>query len=165
MAAAIEVALAGQERTIDVGQLQDGTVFAVMAGAGFDAAMMRDAPAGLKSAIGWPAYLVSGIRSLRRDRIRIEVRLDDQPPLTARVRTVLIANLGRLQGGLDLLPDRTTGGWMSAWSRPDGWSTGWSSWPARSRAVAGPTTASSATRSNGSPRGWRAASPVRSTAT
>jgi diacylglycerol kinase (ATP) len=102
---AIEVALGSSERTIDVGRLDDGTVFAVMAGAGFDAAMMRDAPEGLKSAVGWPAYLVGGIRSLRRDRVRIELRLNDQPRITARVRTVLIANLGKLQGGLELLPD------------------------------------------------------------
>jgi diacylglycerol kinase (ATP) len=102
---AIDVALGRNERTIDVGRLDDGTVFAVMAGAGFDAAMMRDAPEGLKSAVGWPAYLIGGIRSLRRDRVRVEVRLDDQPRVTARVRTVLIANLGRLPGGLQLLPD------------------------------------------------------------
>ena len=30
------------DRTIDVGRLVDGTVFVVMAGAGFDAAMMRE---------------------------------------------------------------------------------------------------------------------------
>jgi diacylglycerol kinase (ATP) len=107
LAAAIEVALGRNERTLDVGRLDDGTVFAVMAGAGFDAAMMRDAPEGLKSAVGWPAYLVGGIRSLRRDRerVRIELRLDDQPRIIARVRTVLIANVGTLQGGLELLPD------------------------------------------------------------
>jgi len=102
---AIDVALTGRDRTIDVGRLDDGTVFAIMAGAGFDAAMMRESPEGLKSAVGWPAYIVGGVRSLRRDRVSVELRLDDRPPIRARVRTVLIGNMGRLQGGLDLLPD------------------------------------------------------------
>jgi len=103
--AAIDVALSGAERTIDVGRLGDGTVFVVMAGAGFDAAMMRDAPEGLKKSVGWPAYIISGIRGLRRDRVRIQLALDGAAPITARVRTVLIGNLGKLQGGLELLPD------------------------------------------------------------
>ncbi len=37
-----------------------------MAGTGFDALMMREAPEGLKGALGWPAYIVGGARSLRR---------------------------------------------------------------------------------------------------
>jgi YegS/Rv2252/BmrU family lipid kinase len=102
---AITVALTGADRRIDVGRLDDGAVFAVMAGAGFDAAMMRAAPEGMKDAIGWPAYLVGGARSLRRARVTIELRLDDQPPRTERIRTVLVGNMGKLQGGLELLPD------------------------------------------------------------
>lgn len=102
---AIETALLGRDRAIDVGRLDDGTVFAVMAGAGFDAAMMREAPEGLKAAVGWPAYIVGGVRSLRRDRVSLELRLDGRPPVHARVRTVLIGNMGKLQGGLELLPD------------------------------------------------------------
>lgn len=102
---AIGTALAGRDRAIDVGRLDDGTVFAVMAGAGFDAAMMREAPEGLKSTVGWPAYIVGGIRSLRRDRVGLDLRLDDRPPVRARVRTVVVGNMGMLQGGLVLLPD------------------------------------------------------------
>jgi len=102
---AIEVALTGRDRTIDVGRLDDGTVFAIMAGAGFDAAMMREAPEGLKARVGWPAYLVGGVRSLWRDRVSVTIRLDDATPIHARVRTVMIGNLGKLQGGLELLPD------------------------------------------------------------
>jgi diacylglycerol kinase family enzyme len=55
--------------------------------------------------VGWPAYLVGGVRGLRRAHARIEVSLDGAPAFHARVRTVLIANLGRLQGGLTLAPD------------------------------------------------------------
>jgi len=102
---ALETAVTGRDRAIDVGRLDDGTLFAIMAGAGFDASMMREAPDGLKSAVGWPAYLVGGLRSLRRDRVSVQLRLDDGPPITARVRTVIIGNMGRLQGGLELLPE------------------------------------------------------------
>ena len=104
-ATALDVALSGADRTLDVGRLGDGTVFAVMAGAGFDAAMMRDAPDGLKKAVGWPAYIIGGARSLRRGRVSVRVRLDEGEWVRERVRTVLIGNLGKLQGGLDLLPD------------------------------------------------------------
>jgi diacylglycerol kinase family enzyme len=102
---AVHTALTGQDRVIDVGRLDDGTVFAIMAGAGFDAAMMRAAPEGLKSAVGWPAYIVGGIRSLRRDRVEAELHLDDAPRIRVTARTVLIGNMGRLQGGLELAPD------------------------------------------------------------
>jgi diacylglycerol kinase (ATP) len=102
---ALEVALGGADRTLDLGRLDDGTAFAVMAGAGFDALMMREAPEGLKSVIGWPAYIVGGIRGMRHRRVHLTLRLDDAPPREAVVRTVLVGNVGRLQGGLQLLPD------------------------------------------------------------
>jgi diacylglycerol kinase (ATP) len=102
---ALEVALGGADRTLDLGRLDDGTAFAVMAGAGFDALMMREAPEGLKSVIGWPAYIVGGIRGMRHRRVHLTLRLDDTPPREAVVRTVLVGNVGRLQGGLQLLPD------------------------------------------------------------
>jgi YegS/Rv2252/BmrU family lipid kinase len=102
---ALEVALSGADRTLDLGRLDDGMAFAVMAGTGFDALMMREAPEGLKSVIGWPAYIVGGIRGLRHRRVHLRLRLDDEPPREAVVRTVLVGNVGRLQGGLQLLPD------------------------------------------------------------
>jgi diacylglycerol kinase (ATP) len=80
-------------------------MFAVMAGTGFDARMMREAPEGLKGVLGWPAYLVGGARGLRRSRVHVQVALDDDPPRAAVVRTVLVGNVGQLQGGLELLPD------------------------------------------------------------
>ena len=102
---ALDVALGGADRTLDLGRLHDGTAFAVMAGAGFDALMMREAPEGLKSAVGWPAYLVGGVRGLRHRRVHLTLRLDDAAPREAVVRTVLVGNVGKLQGGLELLPD------------------------------------------------------------
>jgi diacylglycerol kinase (ATP) len=102
---ALDAVTSGDDRTIDAGRLDDGTLFAVMAGAGFDAAMMREAPEGLKSVVGWPAYLVGGARGMRRALMRVEISVDGRPVHRGRARTVLIGNLGRLQGGLELLPD------------------------------------------------------------
>ena len=104
-AEALDVALTGADRTIDLGRLDDDTAFAVMAGTGFDARMMRDAPEGLKGLLGWPAYIVGGARGLRHSRVRLRVRLDDGEARDVVVRTLLVGNVGRLQAGLHLLPD------------------------------------------------------------
>ncbi len=104
-AEALDVALTGADRTIDLGRLDDDTAFAVMAGTGFDARMMRDAPEGLKSLLGWPAYIVGGARGLRHSRVRLRVRLDGGRARDVVVRTLLVGNVGRLQAGLHLLPD------------------------------------------------------------
>ncbi|HEY6794622.1 MAG TPA: diacylglycerol kinase family protein [Kineosporiaceae bacterium] len=102
---AVRTALTGADRIIDVGRLEDGTVFAIMAGVGLDAAMMRAAPEQLKVALGWLAYAVGGLRSMRRARLEVDLRLDGEPPLRAQARTVLVGNVGRLHAGLELAPD------------------------------------------------------------
>ena len=79
--------------------------FVVMAGLGFDAAIMRDAPEGLKKAVGWPAYVVSATKHLRGRGIRVTITIDDGTPLHRRVRTVVVGNVGKLQGNIPLLPD------------------------------------------------------------
>jgi YegS/Rv2252/BmrU family lipid kinase len=106
---AIEVALTGRDRTIDLGSVSaDGgkpSVFAVMIGVGFDAAMMADAPEGVKDKLGWPAYIVSGAKHLRDRPITVGLKVDDQAPVSRHVRSVIVGNVGTLQGGLQLLPD------------------------------------------------------------
>ncbi|HKE52777.1 MAG TPA: diacylglycerol kinase family protein, partial [Actinomycetes bacterium] len=101
---AVHVALAGQDRRIDLGVV-DGQRFAVMAGIGFDAAMVAGASERLKTGMGWPAYLISGARHLFGDIMRVTVRVDDGPELQRRARLVLVGNVGRITGGIPLLPD------------------------------------------------------------
>jgi diacylglycerol kinase (ATP) len=105
--AAVALAFDGAIRRFDLGRLggEEGSAFAIMAGMGLDAAMMRDTPERLKGAVGWPAYLVGAVRSLRRGRVAVTLTLDDAAPVHRRVRTVLVGNVGRLQGGIELLPD------------------------------------------------------------
>jgi YegS/Rv2252/BmrU family lipid kinase len=101
---AVRTALRGRRRRLDVGALGDDR-FVVMAGMGFDAAMLRDADPGLKARVGALAYVLSGLRNLRRASARFELRLDDRPPFSRVGQGVLVGNLGRLQGGLPVLPD------------------------------------------------------------
>jgi diacylglycerol kinase family enzyme len=103
-AAALRIGVHGVTRQIDVAAI-DNRKFVVMAGLGFDAAIMRDAPEGLKKAVGWPAYLVSATKHLRGRGIRVSIRVDDAEPVHRRVRTVVVGNVGRLQGGIPLIPD------------------------------------------------------------
>ncbi len=102
--AALEVAFAGSDRQLDV--LAAGDLrFLVMAGLGFDAALIRDTDERLKRKLGWLAYLAGFARAVkRRRRIRYEIRLDDQPPLRRRAIGVLVGNVGQLEAGVTLLP-------------------------------------------------------------
>lgn len=107
-AGALDGALAGDSFGIDVGRVEgDGlapTRFTVMAGAGFDAAMVRDASPRLKSRLGWAAYVLSALRHLGDPGMRLSIRIDGGRRHRRRARMVVIGNVGTLQGGLPLLP-------------------------------------------------------------
>ncbi|MET4226350.1 diacylglycerol kinase (ATP) [Oerskovia enterophila] len=100
----IRLALDRGRRAVDVGEV-DGQAFAVMAGMGLDAAMMQDAPTALKAKAGALAYVISAFKHLADDEMKVEVRVDDRPVLRRRARSVLVGNVGKLQAGVDLLPD------------------------------------------------------------
>ncbi|MGH3589095.1 MAG: diacylglycerol/lipid kinase family protein, partial [Pseudonocardia sp.] len=107
---AIDVALNGQDRAIDLVSvsgdgIEDDEHFMVMAGMGFDAAIMEGANEQIKARVGWLAYVVSGLRNLMFPAVRLEVSIDDGPFTKHRVRTVVIGNVGYLQAGIPLLPD------------------------------------------------------------
>jgi diacylglycerol kinase family enzyme len=104
VAGAIATATGGGRRRIDVGQL-DRHSFTVMAGMGFDAHMLVDTSAAAKTKIGWPAYILGALKHLRDRPMRLRIALDDKPRITRHARSVLVANVGKLQGGAELLPD------------------------------------------------------------
>ena len=103
VAGGVATATGGIRRRIDVGQL-DQHCFTVMAGMGFDARMLDDTPTAMKSKIGWLAYVLGAARHLRDRPMRLHIRLDDLPRITRHARTILIANVGELQGHVPLLP-------------------------------------------------------------
>jgi len=122
---ALKVALTGQNKRVDVGRLTvdhsgehedpEEYIFLVMAGIGFDAAIMADAPEGLKNKVGPLAYTFSAAKNLRGPQFKIRIKVDDEPELSRRARTVVIGNCGKLTGGLVLLPEaQVDDGWLDA---------------------------------------------------
>jgi diacylglycerol kinase family enzyme len=100
----VDTVLRRGRRLIDVGEA-DGKTFAVMAGMGLDAATMDDAPTALKNAAGSIAYVWSALRHLADDEMHVAVSVDGGPPMRRHARSVLVGNVGRLQGGVTLLPE------------------------------------------------------------
>ena len=108
--AAVDVALHGQDRAIDLVAVSGDGIgpdehFMVMAGMGFDAAVMEGANEAIKARVGWLAYVVSGFRNIMFPAVRIDVRVDGGEWTRHRARTVLVGNVGYLQAGMPLLPD------------------------------------------------------------
>jgi len=108
--AAVDVALNGQDRAIDLVKVSGDGIredehYLVMAGMGFDAAIMEGANEQIKARVGWLAYVVSALRNLMYPPVRLEVSVDDGEWTRHRVRTVVIGNVGYLQAGMPLLPD------------------------------------------------------------
>lgn len=123
LAEALRIALNGKNRRVDVGRVTvdksgeheqpEEHIFLIMAGIGFDAAVMADAPEKLKNKVGWLAYGVSGVKNLRGAGFKAWVTHDDAEEVSRRVRTVVIGNCGKLTGGLVLMPDaKLDDGWL-----------------------------------------------------
>ncbi len=100
----VDVIRTGRRRRIDVG-FANGEAFAVMAGAGLDAAVMRDTSRRAKDVMGSLAYVITGLSHLRDDTVRCSIDLDDREVFRGDVATVLAANLGSLQAGVELFPE------------------------------------------------------------
>jgi YegS/Rv2252/BmrU family lipid kinase len=107
--AAIDVALTGQDRAIDMVEVEgDGierTHFLVMAGMGFDAAIMEGVNEDIKARVGWFAYVLSGLKALMFPAVRVEISVDDAEFTKHRARTIVVGNVGSLTAGMPLLPD------------------------------------------------------------
>ncbi|HEY6538361.1 MAG TPA: diacylglycerol kinase family protein, partial [Candidatus Dormibacteraeota bacterium] len=97
------VATRGGRIRIDLGEIE-GRVFTIAAGIGLDAQMMVETSNRAKSRLGWPAYVAAALRHLSEPRFEAEISLDGGPPLRRQVRSVLVANVGRLPGGISLIP-------------------------------------------------------------
>jgi YegS/Rv2252/BmrU family lipid kinase len=100
---AVAIGLGGDRRTLDVGRFGKER-FAVMAGAGFDAAMIRNAD-DLKERLGRAAYLWSGSRNLRAEGFGAAIEVDGSDWYEGRATCILFGNLGDVFGGVRLFPD------------------------------------------------------------
>ncbi|NKX52913.1 diacylglycerol kinase family lipid kinase, partial [Arthrobacter deserti] len=79
----------------------------VIAGIGLDAEVLADTKDELKRRWGWMAYSEAGMRHLprRHKRKRVPVSMDGGPSNPRRVRSVLVANCGRMPAGINFVPD------------------------------------------------------------
>ena len=122
---ALKVALTGQNKRVDVGRLTvdhsgehehpEEHIFLIMAGVGFDAAIMAGAPERLKRTVGPLAYTLSGAKNLRGPQFKVRIKIDDEPEFSRRTRSVVIGNCGKLTGGLVLMPRaEIDDGWLDA---------------------------------------------------
>jgi len=118
---AARIAFTGRDHRIDVGWLvidptseqryglpapaKNVHCFTVMAGVGFDAQMMADAPEGVKDRVGWAAYVASGGRHLTDPPFTLDLVVDGRTSPAGKARTVVVGNCGELTGGMVLLPD------------------------------------------------------------
>jgi YegS/Rv2252/BmrU family lipid kinase len=122
---ALAVALGGVQRPVDAGRV-NGALFVVMAGLGLDARMLSGASEPLKKRLGWFAYAISAVRHLGDRPMRVTVSADGGPRRRMRASALIVGNVGRLRGGLPLLPDaRPDDGMLDAVVLIAGGLTGW----------------------------------------
>lgn len=103
-------ALAGTERKIDVVRARRSDpdleqLFLVMAGVGYDATIMADTDEELKHKVGWLAYVDAGIRNLPGKPVKATVVIDGKRAVHRGVRSVMVGNCGKVQGGLEIFPE------------------------------------------------------------
>ncbi|GIF65522.1 diacylglycerol kinase [Asanoa ishikariensis] len=104
LAAAVEIGLNGRRRTIDLGRV-NGEHFAVMAGAGFDGELIRDADGGLKDRLGRVAYAWTGVKHVRDGAVPMTVTVDGEPWYAGTASCVLFGNVGTITGGIRAFDD------------------------------------------------------------
>jgi YegS/Rv2252/BmrU family lipid kinase len=109
---AVRIAFRGARRKLDLGRV-NGEHFAVMAGVGFDAEMIRDADRGLKDRLGRVAYFWTGARHISGSRTRTRIDVDGTRWFDGEASCVLLGNVGRITGGVPAFDDgHPDDGWL-----------------------------------------------------
>jgi diacylglycerol kinase (ATP) len=101
---AVSIGLRGEHRKLDVGRF-NGERFAVMAGAGFDAAMIKGADGTLKERLGRLAYVWTGSKNLRAKPFKAKIDVDGVLWYSGAASCILVGNVGRLFGGVEVFED------------------------------------------------------------
>ena len=100
----VELIRGGERRTIDTGTC-NGLTFNIMAGTGFDAAMIDSADDD-KERLGMVSYLRAGVKQAReREAFEMRVEVDDKNVFEGSASCVLVGNIGTLKGGVEAFPD------------------------------------------------------------
>ncbi len=97
---AVNIGLRGRTRTLDVGQL-NGERFAVMAGAGLDAEMIKQADGSLKDRLGRLAYIWTASRNIRAEPFEARIEVNGDLWYEGKASCILLGNTGQLFGGVE----------------------------------------------------------------
>ena len=97
---AVRVGLGGKERKLDLGKM-NGEHFAVMAGAGLDARMIKDADGGPKDRYGRLAYIWAASKNLRVEPFKARIEVNGDLWYKGDASCLLVGNVGALFGGLE----------------------------------------------------------------
>jgi diacylglycerol kinase family enzyme len=109
---AVKIALHGPHRRIDLGRLNKEH-FAVMAGVGFDAAMIADADRDLKDRFGRLAYVWTGLRHVGDEAVGVRIRVDGEKWYAGPATCVLLGNVSTITGGITVFDGAEPGdGWL-----------------------------------------------------
>lgn len=109
---AVQIAFHGGRRRLDLGVL-NGEHFAVMAGIGFDGAMIHDADGELKDRMGKLAYVWTGLRHLDGPAPKAKIKVDGTRWFSDEASCVLVGNVGTVTGGITAFDDaRPDDGWL-----------------------------------------------------
>ena len=92
---AVEVAVHGEAAPVDLGRIGD-RVFALVAGAGFDAAVMASATRGLKERWGFAAYVFAAVKEALAARPVDFTITADGETIEVQAVSVMLANVGEL---------------------------------------------------------------------
>ena len=113
---AVDVAVHGVTTALDLGRV-NGRSFALLAGAGFDAAMMASATREMKERWGFGAYIIAAVKeALAATPRHFALKADDRT-LEVQAVSVMVANVGELFSGfipfrIPLTPSPTQLSWQ-----------------------------------------------------
>lgn len=102
--AAVDIGLEGRHTKLDLGRM-NGERFATMAGAGFDARVIRAADGKKKRAFGRMAYVWAFTNSLQAESFRAQIEVDGARWYEGEASCVLVGNVGHLFGGISAFDD------------------------------------------------------------
>jgi diacylglycerol kinase (ATP) len=101
---AVDIGLNGRRTKLDLGRV-NGERFSVMAGAGFDARVIRDADREMKRKLGRMAYVWAVSKNLHARPFRAEIEVDGEPWFEGDASCVLVGNVGEFFGGIAAFDD------------------------------------------------------------
>lgn len=94
----------GRSELIDVGMANDET-FLIMTGAGLDTTIMEDTDRDIKDRLGPLAYVMTALSHLADDPFDVSLSVDDGEPEQLSIATILVGNMGRILGPVDIFPN------------------------------------------------------------